>query len=216
MKTLNAAVALLLGLAAWPQAGRCAPTVTAEPALVSALQEAHTQVATWKILDPKPQPVFKAGFSLALNAPDKDWQAILTKLRNKGKYAAAYITMPARFQLADVRGPMSAAHTEDSVEIWGEADDAGVFHPQCVLFTSQDWMVDATNRNWHIDEWIYIVDLYGEITKVTHSMTVESADHQVLKSDEPEVLDNASPAVQDKYKALIKFWSEFQPQETNQ
>ena len=76
-------------------------------------------------------------------------------------------------------------------------------------------MIDATDKNWHIDQWIYNVDLYGEVTQVTRATTVKTANGQVIENS-PEVLDNANPTAQAKYKALIKFWSEFQPQETNQ
>ena len=136
MKLLNAVVILLLGLAAWPQAGRCAH----DSDLTSAFLAARANVAAEKIVNH--QPVFKAS---EMSAPGQDWQAILSKLQNQGKYVVkdairvfGNVFIPASFQLADVRGPKAAAHNVDYVSILGTMDKAGVFQPERVLFTSQD------------------------------------------------------------------------------
>ena len=214
MKTLNAVVALLLGLAVWPQAGRCA-LVSDEAALASAFRAAQTQVAAWKALSPNPRPLFKAGFTLALNAPDQDWQAIRTKLKDHGEYVAEDDPIPACFRLTDIRGSTTAAHIADYVSIVGFVDSAGVFQPGFVAFVSEDWKIGATDKNWHIDQWIYTADLYGQVTAVTHKTFAET-DYGKVFNDHYDDINDASPAAQAKYKALIALWSAFQPQETNQ
>ena len=203
MKTLNAAVALLLGLAAWPQAGRCAP----DSDLASAFLAARANVAAEKIVNH--QPDFKAS---EMSTPDPDWQAILAKLRDYGKFVTASDPIPASFQLADVRGSTAAAHIADYVVIWGGAAN-GAFQPLFVSFVSEDWEIDAADKNWHVDQWLYSVDLYGKVTQVIRVTLVETATGEVLAYSSKVPGDADAQA---KYEALIKLWLEFQPQETKQ
>ena len=194
------------------------PAAAAEPAqdpLVSAVREAHVLAAEVKAELAKPRPLFKAGFTLALSAPDKDWQAILAKIRNSGEYVEEDGIRPECFRLTDIRGSTTTDHIADYVSAWGFKDSEGVFQPGYASFVSEDWKLSATDKNWHFDQWVFEVNLYGEVAQFRHSMLVEN-DYGLVLKETTEDLDETSPVAKAKYAALIKHWSEFQPQETKQ
>ena len=148
-------------------------------------------------------------------APDRstlspaDWSALVAKIRAVGAYTPSNGDIPATYGLEDVRGPKDAAHLANYINEWGYTDSHGVFQPGEVTLVSEYWSIPA-DGNWHIDQWLFRLNVDGSISSRAHITLVETRDGQVL-GDDAEQLKDGDPRVAAKYDTLLDNWKTFQP-----
>jgi len=158
---------------------------------------------------PKPKPAPQADAALPI-APEATWQKILDAIRAKGKFDAGRPPfVPANFGLEDVKGPKDGDHAAEYASAFGMLNDDEQFEAKLVTFVSETW-TKAADGNWHIDQWIFGMDVYGEVKKVGHGQLVESDDHSVLSENE-DSLAPGDPRVAAKFKSLLDLWSTPRP-----
>ncbi|MDE2292713.1 MAG: hypothetical protein KGL53_11585, partial [Elusimicrobia bacterium] len=116
---------------------------------------------------------------------------------------------PATYGLTDRRGPADAAHRSDYVNEWGWEDSHGVFQPAEVTLVSEVWTIPA-DGNWHIDQWVFRLDMDAAIQARAHITLVETRDGQVLR-DDAENMPDSDPRIDNEYIALLRHWSGFTP-----
>lgn len=197
-KTILAAACLLLS-----GAPACAQD---DGGLFAAFQQARAELAA-SLSQNTPRmrpPVLLA----ALSAPDKSWQNILEKLRERGEYRPQDEMIPATFGLADIKGSTEATHQSDYVNVWGFVDEDGVFHAAYVTFVSEHWKLEKDK--WRISQWLFKVSIHGEVSSAMTALLIEDLDRRVLHHESQGVKPE-SPAAKAKYAALVKQWDAFTP-----
>ena len=141
------------------------------------------------------------------SVPDQVWQKILGKLKTKGKYTPEKsVFQPASFDLEVVVGDKKADHHADYVDAFGELNDDDLFEAEQLTFTNQDWKIGA-DGNWHLDQWVLEMDVYGTVQGAEHAQIVQGKDYKLVAKPITEEFDAADPIVAAKCKTLSQFWA---------
>lgn len=146
----------------------------------------------------------------AVESRHPGWEAVLRKVLEHGTFTEAdgpYI--PAGMGLADLSAPKDVPHTASYINAWGGVNTEGVFVPYYVTMVYEDWAKTPEN-NWHIDQWLFSLDLKGTPKRVSHGYLVETMDGQVLDMHS-EQLDPGGLEASVQREALLKKWEAFVP-----
>ena len=137
------------------------------------------------------------------------WQELVAKVRALGTCTPTDGNIPSTYGLEDVRGPKDAAHVANYINEWGYTDSHGQFQAGEVTLVSEQWTIPA-DGNWHIDQWLFRMDMDGAVGARAHITLVETKDGQVL-ADDAEALKDGDPRIQAKYDALLNLWNGWAP-----
>jgi hypothetical protein len=180
-----------------------------DAAFAAALGEAPSGFATLAQLKAKPQkPAPKA--PKAPVAADAVWQKVLEAVKKDGVYKPEAGQVPGMFTLEDVVGDPKADHTMYGITVLGILNEDGQFQAMGALIVRQEFKLDPKDGNWHVDQWMFQTDIYGEVGRAGHGTLILAPDEKVL-SAVPEKLDAADPKIQTQYDALLKHWAERKP-----
>jgi len=169
-------------------------------AVAAALSEARATLAA-------AQPKLKEKAQRpAPSVPEDVWQKILEAVKTKGKYILEAAPIPSFFNLEEIRGDVKADHIADSVSVAGFLEEDGRFQPEFASLLSEEWKIDPKDGNWHVEQWSFRTDLYGEVAAVIHSTLVETPDMTLL-SVKSRNLVVGDPGAAAKFKALLARWS---------
>lgn len=158
-------------------------------------------------LEAVPAPALAAA---AAEAGYPGWSAVLKKVLEHGVFTEAdgyYI--PAGKGLRDLSAPAEAPHTASYINAWGYVNSEGVFSPSYVTLVYEDWAKNQ-DGNWHIDQWLFSLDLQGAPGRVSHGYLIETEHGQVLDSHS-EQLDPAGQEAGDKLEDLLRKWEAYAP-----
>jgi len=73
-------------------------------------------------------------------------------------------------------------HQADYLSTVGFFDDQSNYHVDHLEAVSETWTLDA-EKNWHIDQWIFVLSASGDITKTMRREIVRTQTGIVLKLD---------------------------------
>lgn len=138
------------------------------------------------------------------------WSAVLKKVLEHGTFMEAdgyYI--PAGKGLKDLSAPAEAPHTASYINAWGYVNPEGVFAPYYVTLVFEDWAKNQEG-NWHIDQWLFSLDLQGVPDRVSHGYLIETVHGQVLDMHS-EQLDPAGQEAGAKREELLRKWEAYAP-----
>lgn len=113
--------------------------------------------------------------------PDFDaakWQQITAETLAKGSLMQTpynYYKTLSYLNPAD----LSKAHTADYFSAVGNFDNQQKFVVDHFEIVSETWTIDA-QKNWNIDQWIFVVSVDGSLTNGDHNFIVEDAGGRVL------------------------------------
>jgi hypothetical protein len=171
---------------------------------------AAPSAATMSQLRAAPQrPAPKAPAVKPPAAPDDVWAKIVETVKKDGKFKAGADPLPSDFTIEDVAGDPKAGHTASTVSFMGEINDDGLFEAMGALFLAREFKLDASG-NWHIDQWMFMTDVHGEVFNAMHAVIVETPAGDNVSSA-PEKLTPADPRLKTQYDSMLKHWAERKP-----
>jgi hypothetical protein len=140
-------------------------------------------------------------------ANDAVWQKVLETVKKDGKYTAENGLMPGSFAIEDSTGDPKAAHVEQGITFLGTLNDDEQFEAMGAMLMIQSFTLDPKDGNWHIDQWMFETDVYGQVQDAGHGTVITAPDGKKI-SAVPEKLNPADPKIQAQYDAMLKHWAE--------
>lgn len=144
-------------------------------------------------------------------ANDAVWQKVLETVKRDGKYKAGMGGfVPATFSIEDTNGDAKADHQTRGITFLGMINDDEKFEAMGGMMVFMDFKLDPKDGNFHVEQWLFEVDLYGEVQNAGHGVVITTADGKKISAT-PEKLNPADPKVQAQYDSMLKYWAERQP-----
>lgn len=137
------------------------------------------------------------------------WDAVVKKTLQSGVFTEADEYIPAGRGLADLSAPKGQPHTASYFNLWGAVNEEGVFVPGFATMVYEDWSL-TPEGNWHVDQWLFSLDLDGTPNRVSHGFIDETPDGQVLDMHSDQ-LDPAGREAWEKREQLVEKWEAFTP-----
>ena len=131
------------------------------------------------------------------------WRGVFEKTCRDGRYSPMDGMIPATFGLESQRGPREQTHYSDYVNLWGGLGPDG-FESYEASLVSEAWVLEADGR-FHIDQWIFKLNMDGSVRGAMHGGLVEDPQGRVYDSwtDPAEAGD---PKFKGKHDALLALW----------
>lgn len=178
----------------------------------SALGEIQETAAKAKIQMAQVRVVPKRGASApqaALPAAsDADWAKIVAKVQKDGKFKQGGFLSPAKFTLEEKTGDEKADHEMRAVQFLGTINDDEKFEAMSAIVVVMTYKLDPATGNFAAEQWMFEVDLYGQMTDMGHMTAVMSPDGKPVAPPTPDQgLKPGDPRLQQQFEAQIKFWA---------
>jgi hypothetical protein len=181
-----------------------------DAAFASALRTGAPSPAQFAEIKAKPQKPAPAPQAKAPSAPDAVWAKVIETVKRDGKYKPGNPVTPGSFSIEDTIGDPKGDHSMHGISVLGMLNDEEKFEALGVLIVFMDFKLDPKDGNWHIEQWIFQTDIYGEVG--------ESADGTITKGPDGKILGTthsarspSDPKIQAQYDAMLKHWAERQP-----
>lgn len=178
-----------------------------DAAFAAALGEAPSfaTIAQFKAKPQRPAPGPKAPA-----AEDAVWQKVLETVQKDGKYRDGNGFMPSSFSIEDSTGDPKADHVMQGVSFLGLINDEEKFEAMGAMFVIKTFKLDPKDGNWHIDQWMFETDVYGQVRDAAHGTVIQAPDGKIVGTAR-DALNPADPRIQAQYDALLKHWAERKP-----
>lgn len=145
-------------------------------------------------------------------ANDAVWQKVLETIKRDGAYKAGMGgIVPATFSLEDKTGDPKADHQMRGLTFLGMLNDEEMFEAMGGLMVFMDFKLDPKDGNFHVEQWLFEVDMYGEVQNAGHGTVITTVDGKKISAT-PDKIGPADPKVQAQYDSMLKYWAERQPQ----
>lgn len=190
-----------------PAAAQIQAAGNADAAFAAALGEAPSFAAIAQFKERSQRP---ARGPKAPAADDAVWQKVLQTVQKDGKYRDGGGFMPSSFSIEDSTGDPKAAHMMRGVSFLGLINDEEKFEAMGAMFVIKVFALDPKDGNWHIDQWMFETDVYGQVRDAAHGTVIQAPDGKIVGTNR-DALNPADPKIQAQYDALLKHWAERKP-----
>lgn len=197
---------LVLAVVAFAISRASAQTDAAFAASLQAGAPTAVQFAETKAKPQKPA----APQAKAPSAPDAVWAKVLETVKRDGKYTPGSAIAPGAFTIEDTTGDPKGDHMTFGISVLGMLNDEEQFEALGALLVTMEFKLDPKDGNWHIEQWIFQTDIYGEVGEVANGTITKSPDGKVLGTSHSAMSQN-DPRIQAQYDAMLKHWAERQP-----
>ncbi|MBI4377087.1 MAG: hypothetical protein HY549_11635 [Elusimicrobia bacterium] len=137
------------------------------------------------------------------------WRDILEKVRKFGTTYPEDGRFPGGYGLSDIRGETASDHLADYVNLWGFWNGKGDFFPSFATMVSEDLKI-AGDGNWHINQWLFQLDLEGIPTSISKVFMIQTKERRVLEHrSEGKTLADAE--TKKRHESLVEQWHKFEP-----
>ena len=147
----------------------------------------------------------------APSAPDAVWRKVLEAVKNDGQYRPEAGQMPGAFSLSDVVGEPKGDRVVWKIAVLGMLNEDEQFEAMGAILVAKEYTLDAKDGNWHIDQWLFQTNIYGDVMNAGHGVVIQSPDGKPV-SAVPDQLNPADPKIQAQYDAMLKHWAERKPE----
>lgn len=177
-------------------------------ASLAAIQEsaskAKIQMAQVRVVPKRP-----AAPAAALPAAsDADWAKIIAKVQKDGKFKQGGFLTPAKFTLEEKTGDEKADHETRAVQFLGAINDDEKFEAMGAIVVVMTYKLDPATGNFNAEQWMFEVDLYGQMTDMGHMTAVMTPDGKPAAPPTPDqTLKAGDPRLAQQFEAQIKFWA---------
>ena len=177
-----------------------------DAAFSSSLAEIRAPLAAFAQFKAKPkQPIVAA--PKAPGASEAVWKQVLETVKRDGKYKAEAGQMPGSFSIEDSSGDIKGDHSTQEITFLGLLNEEEQFEAMGALLIVTESKLDPKDGNFHIDQWMFETDVYGDVKDAGHGTIVTTTDGKKL-SAVPEKLNPADPRIQAQYDSMLKHWAE--------
>ncbi len=187
---------------------RASARTGSDAAFSSALTEGAPLPAQFAALKAKPRK--PAAPPAAPSAPEAVWQKVLETVKRDAEYTPGAGPMPSAFSIEDSTGDPKGAHVKHAITVLGMINDEEQFEAMGAIIVFMESKLNAKDGNYHVEQWMFQTDIYGDVGDVGHGVIVKSPDGKPLGSTN-SALDPADPKIQKQYDALLKHWAERTP-----
>lgn len=146
----------------------------------------------------------------ALSADEAVWGKVLETVKRDGKYTPGNGLMPGSFSIEDSTGDKKAAFTMSGISVLGMVNDEEQFEAMGAMIVAMESKLDAADGNYHVDQWLFQTDIYGEVGEIAHGTIIKSPDGKIVGTKR-ETVDPADPKTKAAYDAALKHWAERKP-----
>lgn len=144
-------------------------------------------------------------------ANDAVWQKVLETIKRDGAYKAGGGFMPATFSIEDKTGDPKGDHQMRAITFLGALNDEEKFEAMGGMMVFMDFKLDPKDGNFHVEQWLFEVDVYGEVQNAGHGTVITTVDGKKISAT-PDKIGPADPKVQAQYDSMLKYWAERKPQ----
>jgi hypothetical protein len=132
------------------------------------------------------------------------WNQIVQKILKNGtdmdSYDGTYRTL-SLFQPED----KEQTHWAKYLSAVGAADSEGTFHAWRIHAVFENWVLNE-NQQWEIDQWLYVLNMQGQIQRLSHYFLKEEKDGHVLEHRQWETGSIDDPTEQQRFKQFLQPW----------
>lgn len=178
-----------------------------EASLGDIQEKAKIRMAQVRAVPKRPaQPVAPAAALPA--ASDADWAKVIAKVQKDGKFKQGGFLTPATFTLEEKTGDEKADHQQRVVRFMGGINDDEKFEAMGAVIVWMDYKLDPATGNFKAEQWIFEVDLYGQMTDMGHMTAVMTPDGKPTAPPvQDQTLKAGDPRLQPQFEAQVKFWA---------
>lgn len=187
---------------------RASARTGSDEAFSSSLSQGSPAPAQFKALKAKPRK--PAAPPAAPSAPEAVWQKVLETVKRDAEYKPGVGPMPSLFSIEDSSGDLKGAHVKHGITVLGMINDEEQFEAMGAIIVFAASKLDAKDGNYHVEQWVFQTDIYGEVGEAAHGVIILSPDGKPMGSKR-SALDPADPKIQKQYDALLKHWAERTP-----
>ncbi|MCR4295488.1 MAG: hypothetical protein NUW21_08135 [Elusimicrobia bacterium] len=187
---------------------RASAQTGSDAAFSSALVQGAPVPAQFSALKAKPQK--PAAPAAPPSAPEAVWQKVLETVKRDAEYAPGAGPMPSVFSIEDSTGDPKGAHVKHAISVLGMINDEEQFEAMGAIIVFIESKLDAKDGNYHVEQWIFQTDIYGDVGEAGHGVSIKSPDGKPLGATR-SALDPADPKIQKQYDAMLKHWAERTP-----
>ncbi|MDP3541620.1 MAG: hypothetical protein Q8T11_04045 [Elusimicrobiota bacterium] len=187
---------------------RASARTGSDAAFSSALAEGAPVPAQFAALKAKPRK--PAAPPAAPSAPEAVWQKVLETVKRDAEYAPGAGPMPSVFSIEDSTGDPKGEHVKQGITVLGMINDEDQFVAVGVILIFGESKLNAKDGNYHVEQWMFQTDVYGDVGEAAHGVVIMSPDGKPLGSKRSP-LDPADPKIQKQYDAMLKHWAERTP-----
>ncbi|MBI2386328.1 MAG: hypothetical protein HYV14_09990 [Elusimicrobia bacterium] len=180
----------------------------ADAAFASALREgapSFARIAQFKAKPRKPVPQTKGP-----SASEAVWAKVLETVKRDGKYRPDSAFAPGSFSIEDTVGDPKADHSTQGISVFGMLNDEERFEALSVMLVFRDHKLDPKDGNWHIEQWLFQTDVYGEVAELAAGTVIKTQDGKVVGTTR-SAISPSDPKVQARYDAMLAHWAERKP-----
>ena len=132
------------------------------------------------------------------------WNQIVQQILQNGSdmdsYDGTYRTLSV-FQPED----KEQTHWAKYLSAVGAADSEGTFHAWRIHAVFENWVLNE-NQQWEIDQWLYVLNMQGQIQRLSHYFLKEEKDGHVLEHRQWETGSIDDPTEQQRFKQFLQPW----------
>jgi hypothetical protein len=132
------------------------------------------------------------------------WNQIVQKILKNGSdmdsYDGTYRTLSV-FQPED----KEQTHWAKYLSAVGAADSEGTFHAWRIHAVFENWVLNE-NQQWEIDQWLYVLNMQGQIQRLSHYFLKEEKDGHVLEHRQWATGSIQDPIEQQRLEQFLQAW----------
>lgn len=147
----------------------------------------------------------------AITAPDAAWKKIIELVKKDGMFKAGNPLSPSTFSIETSTGDPKADHSKRMIAFVGMLNDEEQFEAMGAMMMVMTFTLDAKTGNFNVDQWLFEIDLYGEVTDQAHMTGVMTPEGKPLAPPTPDKVAAGDAKIKTAYDAETKFWSERSP-----
>lgn len=146
----------------------------------------------------------------APSAPEAVWKKVLETVKRDAEYKPGVGPMPSLFSIEDSTGDPKGEHVKQAISVLGMLNEEEQFVAMGVIMVFAESKLNAKDGNYHVEQWVFQTDIYGDVGEAAHGVIIMSPDGKPLGSKR-SALDPADPKIQKRYDAMLKHWAERTP-----
>jgi hypothetical protein len=92
----------------------------------------------------------------------------------------------------------------------GLLNDDEQFEAMGAMFVIKEYKLDPKDGNFHIDQWMFETDVYGQVSDAAHGTVITTPAGKMVGTTHDALLPT-DPRIQAQYDAMLKHWAERKP-----
>lgn len=136
---------------------------------------------------------------------NESWNHIVQQILNKGTDMESF---DGTYRTLSYIHPENKedTHWAKYLSAVGAADSQGKFHAWRIHAVFEHWVLNQNNQ-WEIDQWLYVLNLQGQIQRLNHYYLKEEKDGHVLEHKQLQTGSNHDPLEIQRFQQFLEPWT---------